>query len=138
VALSWYAEAVLHRLSRGDPRARPAFERLWRETPSEIGRNLRPQIATRLFLQDDMPGDGVPVEEVHRTLLDPAAPPEARMIALAFDLRRGAPGALDALVKGLRSVFAAPGLDPDPLYANPTLTHALVTAGRALYLYGGS
>lgn len=129
-----YEVALLHRWSVGDTRAAQGLTWLWTVLGVQDG-SVRERLARRLLLDPQSPASEVPVEGMLRDLEAPDADPGLAVLAYAYRLRRGQPGAREALVRWLagRSGGLLVGENPDPerALAPP------IAGFRALYLYDG-
>lgn len=127
-----YEIALLHRWSVGDTRAAEGLSWLWTALGAEDG-SVRERLARQLLLDPQMPASEVPVESMLRDLEAPDADPGLAVLAHAYRLRRGQPGARETLVRWLagRSGGLLLGEHPDPerALAPP------IAGFRALYLY---
>lgn len=124
-------EVLVDRWHRGDPRALAALHELW-QGAGEADFGLRETVARGLLLGGPLPTADVPVDELLADLDSPGLPSNLKVLALAFRLRRGDPGARDALVRWLAydpGVRVTEQQDPERA-SNP-----LLTALRALHLY---
>lgn|GEM_PF-6423497 len=124
-------EVLIDRWHRGDPRALAALHELW-QGAGEADFGLRETLARGLLLGGPLPTADVHVAELLADLESPGLPSNLKVLALAFRLRRGDPGARDALVRWLAydpGVRVTEQQDPERA-SNP-----LLTALRALHLY---
>lgn len=130
-ARTYAPEVLLDRWYRGDARALYVLHQLWRrEGETDLG--LRETIARGLLLGGPLPTADVSVDELLAGLDSPELPSRLRVLALAFRLRRGDPGARDALVRWLAY---DPGVSISPQQSPERASMPLVTALQALYLY---
>lgn len=124
-------EVLLDRMARRDPRAAPLLAQLW-EGEGMLTPQVRELLARALLLGPEPPGPEVPVERLLADLEAPQGPAYLQVLAGAWRVRAGEPGAREALLRWLaRSPSGGMGDDEDVERASAPL----VTALRALYLY---
>ncbi|MHC5009830.1 MAG: hypothetical protein ACYTG6_02645 [Planctomycetota bacterium] len=133
---TWMIEALIARVRVGDPQALEPLLWLWDHADRIPAMDVRGRMGTKLFLQDEMPDPSIPVDRLLDDLRAADALPSQHAIALAFGMRRGEQGARGAVLEFIRTVTSSPGYDPEAGMRHPGATSPLVTAARALYLYG--
>jgi hypothetical protein len=135
--LGWYAEAVLWRYRVADPLAPDRLRRVWDAAPFMRMGEVRARMATTLLLRGPLPRDDLPLQPFLADLQAPEAPLAARVVAMAYRLRRGEADAGKDLVGVLTSMAKAPSTSGDAGLVDANLTSPVLTACRALYLWGG-
>ncbi len=124
-------EVLLDRWYRGDARALYVLHQLWRrEGETDLG--LRETVGRGLLLGGPLPTAEVSVDELLAGLESPELSSRLRVLALAFRLRRGDPGARDALVRWMAN---DPGLGVSAQQSPERASTPLLTALQALHLY---
>lgn len=124
-------EVLLDRLERGDPRAAPLLATLW-EGEGMVTPQVREILARAMLLGQAPPRPEVPVARMLVDLEAPGSPASLEVIARAWRVRAGEPGAREGLLRWLaRSPNGGMGADEDVERASAPL----VTALRALHVY---
>jgi hypothetical protein len=133
-----YAEAVAHRLARGDSRAVDRVRRLWTEPVRLRVPDLRIKLATAIFLRDTIPAPDAGLDDLLEDLVSADSPPADQVIGQAALVRRGRPGAVAETLRLLAS-FATPELrGPSGMPEPQQAAHPPMVGFRALYLHGDS
>lgn len=128
----YYLEALLHRWRTGDPRARAPLDAAWDGIGAQ-NPSAREHLARAQLLGPEMPGPEVPVEHMLQRLEAPGTMDTLEVVALAFRVRRGDPGARMRLVAWLARERMG---DPEQIVGNAQQALNPTLSGlRALYLY---
>jgi len=133
--LLWYLEALIHRYRLHDTRSELRLRQIW-EGPGVMFPGLRTRIAQAFLLREEGPSAKAVKTFVDRMVADlerPEGPLEGHMLARAWRLRAGVPGARDAVLEALR--VAARGFSAGG-NAGGDLTAPFLEGLRALYLHG--
>lgn len=136
----FFQDALLTRWRRGDARADAGLGWFWRQAEAsgegagvDRGLALRERLGRLMLLQGPPPGPAVPVDRMLADLEAPGQPPGCVVIAKAYRVRRGDPGAREGLIGWLAGNSDLPlvgqGLDAERALAPP------IAGLRALYVY---
>lgn len=134
----WYAEAVQHRLARGDPQARAAWVGIWQSLLTHPDSRLAERVATAFLLRDAQPPPQIPLDWVLGPLEDEDAPITMHAIAGAWRYRNAEPAGRDTLLRVLRQLEEGGWKGDDLLLRDPLWISPILTVCRALTLYDPS
>jgi hypothetical protein len=127
-----YQEAVIHRWRSGDSQAVEPLTWLW-DGLGATDPSVRERLGRGLLIEGGLPSAEVPVERLLEALEADGAPASLVVVAKAFRLRRGDPGARTALLQWLtgegNEALTAGSWEAERALSPP------ISGLRALYLY---